>query len=502
MKRADAISSSQRPSGSGVARLIEAFDKPLLGLALIAVALYLLELRGLVPEAGPARLVSLLIDLCFLLDILLKLVTRRGRYLRSAWLMTDVLSCLPGILLLANVPWLQAVQFARLFRILRVLRGLRVLRSLEFLPSLSRMAAEKDEEGRRFRIVMNLAVTVYAASFVGAIVWMRGEIGPYPKFIDDAEFFLILGALMATALFLVLIHGQLHDTSWNQLRSLLNIALPAQVAEHFLHHPGAYKERHRAPATILFIDFVGFSSTAERLHDDVRALAEHLELVMDAVVERLVSHDLIIDKFIGDAVMSFRGGPLVAGDAVDHARRVVRAAMEASSALADLADPFFSRVKIGGASDECLIGAFGTSKRLSYTVLGDGVNLAARLEPASGQCGAQALFCDATRRLCGELPGISWRRWGSIRVKGKAEPQIVWEAFDDSRLPDPAFIGLYERARAIFETGEIAKARPMFVEADRARPGGDGPSRLHSDWCGELLEKGVKMLDPALPVMK
>jgi class 3 adenylate cyclase len=370
------------------------------------------------------------------------------------------------------------------------------------MPSLSRVAAEQDEDGRHFRIGMNVAVTVYAAAFIAVLVWMRSEFASDVKVLDDAEFFLVLGALMATVLFLYLIHSQLRETSWNQLRTLLNIALPSQVAEHFLNHPEAYKERHRAAATILYIDFVGFSATAEKLRDDVSALAEHLESVMDAVVERLVAHDLIIDKFIGDAVMSFRGGPLVVGDAVDHAQRVVRAAMEAAGVLSDLNDPYFSRVKIGGASAECLIGAFGTSNRLSYTVMGDGVNLAARLEPASGQCGAQALFCDATRRLCGDLTGIAWRRWGTIRVKGKAEPQIVWEAFDNSRIPDLEFIEIYERAREIFENGNVKAAHPIFIEADKTRLGGDPPSRLHSAWCEDLMEKGISTNDPALVVLK
>ena len=144
---------------------------------------------------------------------------------------------------------------------------------------------------------------------------------------------------------------------------------------------------------------------------------------MDRLVGELVEHDLIIDKFIGDAVMSFRGGPLVAGDPAEHAYRAVRAALDSIKALAALNDPYFHRVKIGGASaDDCLIGAFGTSARLSYTILGDGVNLAARLEPASAQCGTQNLFCETTYRLCAGRPDLVWRRWGRIRVAGKSEP--------------------------------------------------------------------------------
>ena len=223
---------------------------------------------------------------------------------------------------------------------------------------------------------------------------------------------------------------------------------------------------------------------------------------MDVVVECLLAHDLIIDKFIGDAVMAFRGGPLVSGDASDHARAVVRGALEAAKALVEMADPYFAKVKIGAASDECLIGVFGTSKRLTYTALGDGVNLAARLEPASAQCGTQALFCDETHRLCGEMPGIAWRRWGTVRVKGKAEPQVVWEAMDLSRTPDLSFLEAYQRARAVFETEGPAAARPLFARANEARPGGDLPSQVHMKWCEELARNREEAPDTALSVTK
>ena len=152
---------------------------------------------------------------------------------------------------------------------------------------------------------------------------------------------------------------------------------------------------------------------------------------MDRLVGELVEHDLIIDKFIGDAIMSFRGGPLVTGDLSEHAYRVVRASLDASRALAELGDPYFHSMKVGGATaPDCLIGAFGTSTRLSYTILGDGVNLAARLEPASGQCGTANLFCEATYKACSGRSGLVWRRWGQIRVPGKAKPLHVYEAFD------------------------------------------------------------------------
>ena len=141
-------------------------------------------------------------------------------------------------------------------------------------------------------------------------------------------------------------------------------------------------------------------------------------------------------------------------------------------------------MKIGGARrSDCLIGAFGTSARLSYTILGDGVNLAARLEPASGQCGTQNLFCETTHQLCAGRPDLAWRRWGRIRVAGKSDPVEVFEAFDAVDLGDPTFIATFHRALEAFERNDFDRARDLFLLADSQRPGGDEPSRDYARWC-------------------
>jgi adenylate cyclase len=256
--------------------------------------------------------------------------------------------------------------------------------------------------------------------------------------------------------------------------------------------PNAYTKKSRVPATIVFMDFVGFTTICEELAHNPDLLSAHLEAAMDRLVGELVRHDLIIDKFIGDAVMSFRGGPLVEGTPADHAYRAVKAALDSTRALAALDDPYFHRVKIGGASgDDCLIGAFGTSARLSYTILGDGVNLAARLEPASAQCGTNNLFDEKTVRLCAGKMDLLWRRWGRIRVVGKAAPINVYEAFDATDLGDPAFLATFHRALEAFERNDFDRARDIFLLANSQRDGGDEPSRGYADWCERLLLGGA-----------
>ena len=138
-------------------------------------------------------------------------------------------------------------------------------------------------------------------------------------------------------------------------------------------------------------------------------------------------------------------------------------------------------MKIGGASDhDCLIGAFGTSARLSYTILGDGVNLAARLEPASAQCGTQNLFDEATYQLCAGYEDFPGGVGGGSRSRARSEPIQVYEAFDSQRVDDHAFIHTFHLALDAFEHHDFDRARDLFRLADSERPGGDEPSRIYA----------------------
>jgi class 3 adenylate cyclase len=524
-------------------------DRPLLVLAVLTMILYLFDLRGMMHwSVQTYRVVTLLIDLVFVFDLVVKLTAYGSRYIRTPWFLIDLLSCLPVLEgIVSSVVSIRAVRIIRGFRILRILRGLRVLRALRAIPVFEHLMNElpPGESGRKFHSAMNGAMVGMTIALLAIIVLVRKgmereyllevdavaghEVNPEQlkklagtfeppddtnyvtqtvlvdgrprtayfdrQVIDDRsneyEFYLIVGMMLMMLFFLYIMAYHQLDVSQTQLRALLNLALPKQVAERFMRDPTAYGQKSRTPAAVMFMDFVGFTQACERLARDPDTISMHLETAMDRLVSELVEHDLIIDKFIGDAIMSFRGGPLVTGDLGEHAYRAVRAALDSIKALEKLNDPYFKRVKIGGtSSDDCLIGAFGTSARLSYTILGDGVNLAARLEPASGQCGTQNLFCENTYRLCAAQPDLTWRRWGRIRVAGKSEPIEVFEAFDSEGVGEPLFITTYHRGLEAFERNDFEPARELFVLADSQRKGGDEPARYFAQWCDELLLVG------------
>lgn len=506
------------------AQFVEASERPMLALAAVAVGIYLADLAGLWGQIGlrrPYEALALLIDVVFLADLLVKIGVYRRDYLKTPWFVVDLVCALPIVASLTLAPQvLQGLRIVRAFRLLRALRMLRTLRTLRVL----RIVTARDEdtrETRTYRRVLVGAVITYGAVFVALVAWVRGDAPPAEvvsaggieladvvevtvryedghtrtlelpasrlfRSGDRDELQLVLGSLLGMLLIVVVARYQIPAIWSRQMQALLNVALPEQVARHFLENPDRYDHHVRMPATVIFCDIKGFTRTVEKL--PLEEVKGHLERALDAVVEAHRGQDLIIDKFIGDAVMSFRGGHIAGGPPEDIAYRVVRGALDGMQALAELDDPWFREVKVGGASaEDALIGAFGTSSRLSYTVLGDRVNLAARLEASCNAVGVSNLFCDRTRALVGDRPDVVWRRVGLLRVQGKDEATMAWQAFDGA--DDVGWIPRYHAALQAYEGRRFDEAAEAFAELEAER--GDGPSALYRRRAEELARQPV-----------
>ncbi len=527
-------------------------ESPLLIVAALGVAIYLADLAGLWLDLGlrsESHALMLTIDVLFVIDLVGR-VTLLGRsYRRSPWIVIDFFAAAPIIASIGAVPgFMYSLRFLRGFRILRALRALRLLRALPGVGKAAERLQASEEtkplpEVQAWHRALVGAVVVYAVVFVALLALLRGEVvpgrvlawngaplkdGPVLSLtIDDGhgqeivnvpahmalhgasghELALAVGALLGMGLVLFVVRYQIPAVATRQFRALLNVALPHQVAEHFLRHPEAYNDTERTAVTVVFCDIHGFTNTVEALGEDLDTVKHHLERAMEAVVEEHSRHDLIVDKFIGDAIMSFRGGRLVAGTAEDHALRVVQATLAGAAALRKLNDPYFTRMKVGGASSpRALVGAFGTSNRFSYTVLGDRVNLAARLEGSCGALGVQNMFCDRTRTLCGDGGSIRWRALGLLAVQGKEESVDVHEAFDPAD-PHLGFLDTFAEGLAAWRVGNLDGAEAAFTMADAQRAEvtgadvGDGPSR---SFLRAIAEARVskKPFDPVLRTRK
>jgi class 3 adenylate cyclase len=215
--------------------------------------------------------------------------------------------------------------------------------------------------------------------------------------------------------------------------------LPPEVAELVEASPSALSLREELEATILFSDIRGFSSLAERLPP--REVAEVVGRHLAAMVEVVTSDGGVLDKFAGDAVMAVFGAPRRAADHAQRALRCAAAMQRRQSALNDAAEheglPVF-QIGIGVNTGTVIAGTLGGPGRLDYTVLGDAVNIAQRLQ--SEAAGGEILASAATVRQAGTDRAESV---GPRQLKGRHELvhvyRIRWAGASAARPGETAY---------------------------------------------------------------
>jgi adenylate cyclase len=235
--------------------------------------------------------------------------------------------------------------------------------------------------------------------------------------------------------------------------------------------------------SMMFTDIEGFTTLAERLQPD--ALAKALGAYLAAMTRAVHSTGGTVDKFIGDAVMAFWNAPT--GHA-DHPRRACRAVLACMRAERELyASPAWAGLpalftRYGVHRARVMVGHFGAPDRLSYTALGDGVNLAARLEPLCKQYGLGVL---ASETIVEEARDeFAFRLIDKVAVKGKTEPVRVYELLGAVGTCDDAVAAgqVYEQALAAYFARDFARARAVL-----AAMADDPPSRVLVRRCDALI---------------
>jgi adenylate cyclase len=214
--------------------------------------------------------------------------------------------------------------------------------------------------------------------------------------------------------------------SKRQFTELFGQYVPPELVDEMAKNPTAYSmEPKSEDLTILFSDVRGFTSISENLSpDDLRSFINDYLTEMSATISHRRG---TLDKYIGDAVMAFWGAPVA--DA-EHARQGVITAMEMQKAAKELNEKFRAKgwpdlkIGIGVNSGNVRVGDMGSKVRRAYTVMGDPVNLASRLEGRTKEYGVGILVGEATEKV---VKDVLFKELDRIRVKGKNEPVAIYE---------------------------------------------------------------------------
>lgn len=249
-----------------------------------------------------------------------------------------------------------------------------------------------------------------------------------------------------------------------QMRMMFSQYVPEEVVARLVERPELLKLGGEArELTLMFTDLANFTTLSERL--TAEATVEVLTEYFNAMTPIIHRHGGTVDKFIGDAVMAFWGAPL---DDAQHAEHAVRAAIEMQAAMEALVGRLLARglpaigMRIGLHTGRVVVGNIGSQARLSYTVIGDAVNLAARLEGANKAFGTAILLSEATAsRLPKEL-GL--RHLDTVIVKGKSAAVKVYTPCLDADLCTLSALGVERFYAQQWAASETAFRQLLLVK--------------------------------------
>jgi class 3 adenylate cyclase/ABC-type nitrate/sulfonate/bicarbonate transport system substrate-binding protein len=250
--------------------------------------------------------------------------------------------------------------------------------------------------------------------------------------------------------------------------------------------------------TVLFSDLEGFSTHAERL--DLNDLLQQTSVYFEQVSRAIADEKGTVDKFIGDGVMAFWNAPMEASEHALHAckgaLRAIRR-MEAVNKVWEAEGKAAFRIRIGLNTDNSLVGNIGSSDRFSYTAIGDGVNVAARLEGVNKQFGTAICISDSVLNAAG--PSALARPLRIVQVKGRKQEFMIYELLGIAGSDDPELAPRADDARlaemtraasAAFERGDKSVAARLYEEILAHFPN-DPVATSMLEACGVVPEVAV-----------
>ena len=283
------------------------------------------------------------------------------------------------------------------------------------------------------------------------------------------------GLLLISLLFaLNMTYGYFVETRGKrQITGLFGQYVPPELVDEMARNPESFSmEGESREMTVLFTDVRGFTTISEGL--DPKQLSQLMNEFLTPLTEVIYKHRGTVDKFMGDCIMAFWGAPLA--DPA-HARNGILAGLEMHEALRKLKPEFQARgwpeirIGVGLNTGRMSVGNMGSKLRTAYTVMGDAVNLASRLEGITKEYGADIIVGEGTKNA---VPDVVFRELDRVRVKGKDEAVAIFEPFgmqgkvDKARLEE---IKLYTQFLRLYRGQDWDQAELQLFNLQKQVPG-------------------------------
>jgi len=286
------------------------------------------------------------------------------------------------------------------------------------------------------------------------------------------------------------------------IRNAFGHYLSTDVIEQVVNDPSRLNlGGDKVHMTAMFTDVKAFSTISEALKDDPQKLVQLLNRYLTDMSDIILEERGTIDKYEGDAIISFFGAPIDYGDSAIRACRSAVAMKKMEQLMnpglleSGLA-PMELQTRIGINTGEMVVGNMGTETRMDYTMMGHNVNLAARLEGVNKLYGTWIMISEATYNETGRHQNFTVRKLDQVRVVGVTEPIRLYELVD-LRAPvdnDPETIQKLKSFNAgltAFEEKEWGEAQRLFKQVLEQFPE-DGPSKLYLKRATDFMKKAPR----------
>ncbi len=360
--------------------------------------------------------------------------------------------------------------------------------------------------------ILYLAVIGIAAGILGAMI--GGTIGTILMFVilvpipvgisflayTQGYWLQLIAGVISVALALIGANVANYATEGRQRRYIKNAFqqyLSPAVIEELIAHPERLQlGGERRELSIFFSDLQGFTGISEGLSPE--ELTALLNDYLSAMTDIIQEEGGTIDKYEGDAIIAFWNAPLTQDD---HAVRAIRAALRCQAKLTEMRPAFRERVnkdlymRVGVNTGPAVVGNMGSHTRFDYTMLGDAVNLASRLEGINKQFATYTMMSQTTMKaLSGAFPA---RELSRVAVVGRKEPVVVYEPMAAEEFEARSSeLAAFAEALPHFYSGRFISAAEAFDRtADR-----DPAARMYAKKCRDLAGQfGIQGKDDSPP---
>ena len=297
--------------------------------------------------------------------------------------------------------------------------------------------------------------------------------------------------LFFTLLFVFIYRYVTEEKSKRFIRSTFSHFVTKSVVDELLANPDKIKlGGEKKICTVMFSDVAGFTTISEKLAPE--ALVQLLNEYLTEMTNLVFKYDGMLDKYEGDAIMAVFGAPIEHGN---HAYNACAAALDMQHQLVKMREMWRKMgkppldVRIGMNTGPMVVGNMGSESRFDYTVMGDAVNLGARLEPANKEYNTRIMIGEGTYQKAGDL--IIARQLDLLRVKGKTEPVKVYELLStvEKGLPDEMLrvLEMFNKGFENYLQQNWDWAIKYLQQALSIKPN-DGPSLRYLERCKQFKE--------------